>query len=233
MAYSHFPRLTRFLRKHVGFQGAESLQEALKGGKGVILVTGHFGAVEFLPGCLALNDYPATMICRFQTDRLRESMSQRAQWVDLDLIDADGGNVFLAAFKALKQGRILITECDEFDEWRTDHRRDTYFMGYRFSGDRTLDVLQKRSGAPVVTALLQRNGGREYTLHLTPVSGPSQTVARQCLGVLEDTIQAHPAQWYQWKKFGKMIEPHLEVKDDRQTSGYLAPEIGLSVPDQA
>lgn len=237
VGYSHFPRLCEFLKTKVKFAGAETLQEALQEGKGVILVTGHFGAVEFLPGALALNGYPTSMICRFQTTRLRESMGQRATDVGLELIDADEGNIILAAMKALKQGRILITECDEFDEWRPDPRRHSYFLNCRLPSDRTLALLQKRSGAKVVTALMNREGKKHYTCNLTMVDNEASlsqlSLSERCLSVLEDTVEDHPEQWYQWKKFGKLIKSHLEVKHGNQETGYLAPEIGLSIPDQA
>jgi len=237
VAYSNFPRLLNFLKSRVKFAGEEQLQTALEDGQGVILVTGHFGAVEFLPGALALNGYPTSMICRFQTNRLRESMGRRAEAVGLHLIDADQGNIILSAMKALKHGRILITECDEFDEWRPDPHRDNYFLNCRLPSDRTLELLQKRSGAQVITALVQRHGRQEYTCNLTAVglgaSPAPRSVHEQCLGVLESTVEDFPEQWYQWKKFGKMIKPHFEDDYDRQETGYLAPEIGLSVPDQA
>ena len=231
------PGCVKFLRSRVRFAGAENLQAALQDGKGVILVTGHFGAVEFLPGALALNGYPTSMICRFQTTRLRESMGQRAEAVGLHLIDADEGNIILSAMKALKQGRILITECDEFDEWRPDPHRNSYFLDCRLPSDRTLELLRKRSGAQVITALMQRDGKKQYTCNLTPVGKESSPVNlpihEQCLSVLESTVEDFPEQWYQWKKFGKIIKSLFEVEYDHQEAGYLAPEIGLSVPDQA
>jgi lauroyl/myristoyl acyltransferase len=237
VGYSNFPRLLKFLRARVSFAGAENLQAALQDGKGVILVTGHFGAVELLPGALALNGYPTSMICRFQTTRLRESMGERAEAVGLHLIDADEGNIIMSAMKALKAGRILITECDEFDEWRPDPHRDSYFLNCRLPSDRTLELLRKRSGAQVITALVQRQGKKRYTCNLTPVgNGASPThppIHEQCLNVLERTVEDFPEQWYQWKKFGKLIKSHVEVEYDRQEIGYLAPEIGLSLPDQA
>ena len=237
VGYSNFPKLLKFLRSRVKFAGAEKLQAALQGGQGVILVTGHFGAVEFLPGALALNGYPTSMICRFQTTRLRESMGRRAEAVGLHLIDADEGNIVLSAMRALKQGRILITECDEFDEWRPDPQRNSYFLNCRMPSDRTLDLLRKRSGAQVITALVQRHGKKQYTCSLTPVGNGASPVNlplhEQCLAILEKTVENYPEQWYQWKKFGKMVKSHFEVKDDRQETGYLASEIGLSVPDQA
>jgi len=234
-AYSHFKRLLKFLQHKIRLAGEEQLQEALAAGKGVILVTGHYGAVEFLPGALAVNGYPAAMICRFQTNRLRDSLTWRARAVGLELIDADDGNIILAAMKALKAGRILITECDEFDEWRLDPHRQSYFLGCQMPGDRSLDILRKRSGAPVITALVERHGCQSYTLNLTPVMNGADpaSASEECLQVLEAAIEAHPEQWYQWKKFGKMIKSRLEVENDRQESGYLAPEVGISVADQA
>ena len=99
------------MKSQVRFAGKEHLQAALEQGKGVILVTGHFGAVEILPGSLVMNGFPTSMICRFQTNRLRESLGWRAESIGLNLLDADNGNVILTAMKALKAGQILITEC--------------------------------------------------------------------------------------------------------------------------
>jgi Kdo2-lipid IVA lauroyltransferase/acyltransferase len=233
VAYANLRRLLRFLDERIDLTGEEELKQALAAGKGVILVTGHFGAVEFLPGCLAVKGYSVSMICRFQTSRLRTTLKERAELVNLNLIDAENGNVFLAASKALKAGQILITECDEFDEWRPQEAQRTTFLNYRLAADRSIDLLQKRSGAPVVTAFLHRNGGKRYTLNLGAVgngdAAASASVGAQCLAVLEQAVLADPAQWYQWKKFGEMILPDFEAEHDRQVRGYLAPETAVSL----
>ncbi len=233
VAYSNFPRLLKFLRNRISLEGEEELRSILAQGRGTLLVTGHYGAVEFLPGALAVRGYPVTMICRFQTNRLRESLQRRAEAVGLQLVDADEGNVFLAAVRALKNGRILITECDEFDEWRPAKGSDVRFLHHSLSGDRTLDLLRKRSGAPVVTALMQRNGRKRYTLNLTPVLGhPSEggEAGKACLKILEANIQTTPAHWYQWKKFAQMLNLKPETRHAHQESGHLAPELQVPVP---
>jgi hypothetical protein len=103
--------------------------------------------------------------------------------------------------------------------------------------DRTLDLLQKRSGAHVVTALMQREGKKRYTCNLTDVGNgafPAHlSLSERCLSVLEEAVASHPEQWYQWKKFGKLIKSHVGVEHDNQATGYLASKIGLSIPDQA
>ncbi len=233
VAYSNFPRLLKFLRHRIELHGQEELEEILAQGRGVILVTGHYGAVEFLPGALSVRDYPVTMICRFQTNRLRQSLQERADAVGLQLVDSEDGNVFLAAVKALKSGRILITECDEFDEWRPAPGNKVTFLNSPLTGDRTLDILQKRSGAPVVAAFMQRNGKKRYTLNLTPVltqASAGAAVGAACLQVLETSIQASPAHWYQWKKFGQMLDLTPEAVNDYQENGHLAPELQVPVP---
>jgi lauroyl/myristoyl acyltransferase len=237
VGYSKFPKLIKFLKSRIGFQGRERLEEALADGLGVILVTGHFGALELLPGALAVNAFPTSMICRFQNTRLREAQGHRAQWVGLDLIEPGRGQGFHKAMQALKAGRILIIECDEFERWRPDCQREIRFLGHRLALDQTLEMLHRRSGAPVITALMQRDGQGRYTCELTPVSESSAPVnipvAERCLAILEAAVQAHPEQWYQWKEFGKMVKTHREVGYDHPEGGYLAPEPAISLPDQA
>jgi lauroyl/myristoyl acyltransferase len=236
VAYYHYSWLVRFFKERVYFKGEERLKEALKEDNGVILVTGHFGAVEFLPAFLALNNYPTSMICRFQTERLRISLHQRAHRVGLDLIDADEGNIALNALKALKQGRILITECDEFEEWRPDPHRQVFFLNCRLPSDRTLDLLRKRSGAPVLTAFIKREGKKTYSCNLTTVVNDASPVnlplIEMCLLNLEMALEANPEHWYQWKKFGKIIKSRLEVGVEGQEIGGMAPEMIVSCADQ-
>lgn len=232
VAYSNFSRLLKFLKNRIKLNGEDELQRILAQGRGIILVTGHYGAVEFLPGALAVRGYPVTMICRFQTNRLRESLQKRAEAVGLQLVDSDKGNVFLAAVKALKNGRILITECDEFDEWRPAENQEVTFLNCSLTGDRTLDILRRRSGAPVVCGLMQRNGRKQYTLNLVPVpiASEAKTTGQECLKVLEASIQASPAHWYQWKKLGQMLDLKPEARHDYRESGHLAPKMQIPVP---
>lgn len=211
LAYSPFKRIKKFFAKKMRLEGETALQEALAQGKGAILATGHFGAVEFLPAALAFQGYKVAIICRFQTSRLRDSLVAKAKEVDLEVIDSDKGNCLLAALKALKQGRIIITEADEFDEWKAKDNHQISFLGAQLDYDRALDVLRKRSGAPVVSALVSRSA-HGYTLHLQPVAlnEPQDfRVGEKCLAILEEMCAALPTQWYQWKKFGKMILPQL------------------------
>lgn len=207
LAYAPEDRVKMFLIRRLQVQGADELRTALAYGRGVILVTGHFGAVEFLPAALGLHGYPAAIIVRPQTKELALSLTQRAALINLTLIIPEDGKVMPAALKALREGRILVTEADEFEMWRPDPMESIKFLGFPLPADRTLHVLQKRSGSPLLTALVRREPSRNYTLRIAASrAAPADQADRwHYLRLLEQAILADPEQWYQWKEFGKVI----------------------------
>jgi len=208
LAYAPEAKVKAFLSRRLELRGREELEAALRGGRGVLMVTGHYGAVEFLPAALSLRGYPVAVIVRPQTPELAASMAKRAALVNLNLIIPENGKVLPAALRALKAGRILITEMDEFEMWRGQGEEDRVnFLGFGIPGDRTLDVLQKRAQAPVLTALVQRRPRRHYTVAMEPVawSPLRDRLSSLCLRRLEQAVWDHPEQWYQWKEFGKVV----------------------------
>jgi hypothetical protein len=50
-----------------------------------------------------------------------------------------------------------------------------------------------------------------------------------CLNVLEKTLETYPEQWYQWKKFGKMIRSQFMVDSKAKKARSLKVEIGLAL----
>jgi KDO2-lipid IV(A) lauroyltransferase len=230
LAYAPESKVKTYLNKRLQVHGTEELQKALHVGRGVILVTGHFGAVEFLPGALGLNGYPAAIIVRPQTKELAVSLAQRAALINLTLIIPENGKVLPAALRALREGRILITEADEFEMWRVSESQTVNFLGFQIPADRTLEVLQKRSGAPLLTALVRREPKRRYTVDISSASPvPAyQEVSRQCLQVLERAIFGAPEQWYQWKEFGKVISARPEEHVPVVTQPKLVPHVSMT-----
>lgn len=206
VAYAPLVKLAALFRDRLRLPSMEELEQARQAGRGVILVTGHFGAVEFLPAALQLQGLPTAIIVRPQTQKLAASFRERAALIDLSLIYPETGQVFSAALQALRAGRILITEGDEFREWRPDHSRRLSFLGCSLTPDRTLEVLRQRSGAPVFGALLARDPADHYQLHLkrlAPEGG--STVGELFLAWLAQAIQRAPEQWYQWAGFGRYL----------------------------
>ena len=201
-AHKPLSEVIEFLNNSISFSGRKLVNEIVSQKRGCILVTGHFGAVEYIPLYLASNHYRPSMILRFKTKELREALVYKSKSVDLELIDADSPNVVFKALKAIKRGRILITLCDEIHSWRPSRRESTQLFGHRIHKDRTLDILYKRSKAPLCFGVIQR-GKNGYDLSIHPITNGEEncSVCRASWDLLEKYVYRNPEQWYQWPSF--------------------------------
>ena len=209
-AYLDFSTVCDYVDRHFTVQGIELLRAALAKGKGCILVTAHWGAVEFMPWVLHAHQVPTSVILECATAKLARSLKEKTSHRDRDteLITVEHcSSVFLRALQALESNRVLMTQCDEVDAWRRRIGHTiSLFGGRTLYFDNTIDVLAHRSGAPVVAAFLKRGHGNRYTLILEDVSvqREPQSTARDCLSLWEKYVSLYPEQWYQWKKWAAM-----------------------------
>ncbi len=67
--------------------GLSAIEQGIAKGKGVLLVTGHFGGIEFIPTYLAARNYPVTILVKFSSNHLRKISNEtgRQSW-DLKLL---------------------------------------------------------------------------------------------------------------------------------------------------
>ena len=231
-AHADYDKMCEFVRRNVKFEGKHLVDEALSQGRGLVLVTAHFGAVEFLPAVLALQGYRVTMVVRFKTERLKQILIPRVAPLGITLLDASNGEgVVFSACQALKSNQVLITEGDEFEAWRPYRDRLTPFLGYSSPLDRTLDLVQRRYDSPVIMGFVLRENGFKYRLELQDLNGVPHvsevaSLSQRALHTLEQYICSAPDQWYQWKdvriilgpKIFQEARPILETKADRSLS---------------
>ena len=207
-AYIDYSTVRRYVTEHFRVVGLDLLTKALEGGKGCVLVTAHWGAVEFIPWVLSGKGVPTSVILECATARLARSLQAQISHCDARLISsAYGGSIFLRAMQALKANRVLMTQCDEVDSWRRRRAHTIRLFGKELFFDNTIDVLSHRSGAPVVAAFLRRSAGNRYTLILEDVSVQRvpESTARDCLELWQKYVSLFPEQWYQWNKWGEMM----------------------------
>lgn len=232
IAYHHFGKARRFLDTHVAIPNLKLLDEALCQGKGVILVTGHFGAIECFPLTLAVKGYPVTMVVRFKTHRLKRALTERGASVGITLLDFnEGEGIAFKAIKALKSNQILIVMCDEFEVWRPYRDRHTRFLGCFSPLDRTLDVFKRRYDSPVLMGLFNRGNRDSYVVDLHSLEngqydGEDSPISERALRVLERYIIRTPEQWYQWKD----VRIVLGTKISEETRPIYATEADRSLP---
>ena len=203
------------------------LDRFLAKNQGVILVTAHFGAVEFLPGYLALLGYPIAIVAKFKTQRLKTKCEEKARTVGARIIDANEKSSFFLALSALKEGRILITQCDEVDCWKASSRRTLSLFGTTVQVDRTVSILWKRSGAPVLFGHVRRTGEGQYIAEIEDLfeaaDGTSpERLDERILKKLEQLVYTNPDQWYIWKNFQRMKASGAEgiAVEDRKSRDF-------------
>ncbi|MFZ0131304.1 MAG: hypothetical protein WAK95_02100 [Desulfobacterales bacterium] len=213
-AYRPLPAMMKYLQDNISISNIEWLDRIKAANRGGILISAHFGAVEYLPLFLAVKKYRPTMIVRFKTDKLREILTYKAGLVDLELIDADSQNVIFKAITAIRNGRILITLCDEIKNWRPCKTETMRIFGQPAPRDRTLDILVRRAKAPSCLGLMQRVKDG-YALSIHPFDGKDHNVSlsEASWNILEQYIYRHPDQWYQWPSFETEYAKYLAFSE--------------------
>jgi KDO2-lipid IV(A) lauroyltransferase len=228
--FSEADALRAYFDTHVTQEGMSALKEGLSKGKGVLMITGHLGGVEYIPLYLGANNYPVTMVVRFSSQRLRQISLTQSEKFGVRVIDGDTTpNIMKAIFSNLKENRIVITQCDEIDEWRPSRKDKIFFLGKQTCLDKTLNILSKRTASSVVFGIMHRKANHHYKFIATSWEEMSRqfqrsvdtTLGAVILKFLERYIYMYPEEWYQWKKY-----PLIEAIP----SGAIPVEVPAAIP---
>ena len=162
-AYSTAGTLRNFVMNHMESEGLDVIKQGLAKGKGILLITGHFGGVEFIPAFLGANNFPVSIVAKFKSKDLRNASVQQASNFLTKIIDAEQTpNIIRAIFDDLKANRIVITQCDEIDEWKPSRYDKLFFLGKQICLDKTVNILSKRCAAAVVFGVMHRDDNHRY-----------------------------------------------------------------------
>jgi Kdo2-lipid IVA lauroyltransferase/acyltransferase len=189
------------IAQRIRLEGLEHLDAALAGGKGVLLLTAHFGNWEF--GGLAL------MQRGYQIDAVSRD-PELAATADLMRRTREGRAVqhlypkqhTLAVMRALKQNRIVIILADQHD-WRGTLIN---FMGQLARGSVGPATFARVTGAAIVPVRASRGADDTILIHfepalaLQPTADKAADIERWTQRVhasLEAFVRAAPDQW-QW-----------------------------------
>jgi len=234
-AFSSTATLRSFFDTHVTATGLPLLQEAIAKGKGALVITGHFGGVEFMPAYLGYKDLPVAIVAKFSTSRLRERSISKSADFNAKIIDPDvTPNVFREMLKSLKENRIVITQCDEIEEWRPNQKKRIRFLGQEIFPDKSMNIMFQRAKVPTFFALMHRDQDHRYLFEAAPIetlmppeaAGSREAGGASLLRILEEYILQFPEEWYQWKKMPMLPVSHTMTP--RLTGPGLTPALNLS-----
>jgi len=190
----------------------EKLDKALGQGRGVLFVTGHYGGIEYIPIFLTLKGYPMSVIAKFATKQLKEVTYLQTKDLGLQLIDTDReSNILASVSRALRANRVVFIECDEIESWKPSQKENMIFLGKTIGVDKTINLIQRRTGAEVVFGVLHRFSLRKYRLiiescedMLSRLDKRPSSVGKAVLKTSEQYVYAYPEQWYLWEDYAEI-----------------------------
>lgn len=210
-AYHQMARgLVEFLHTHrytdaeilerVELENERAFSDAFAQGRGVVLVTGHFGNWEWLARRIAAGTYPVAVLYKEPKDpELGRRMSALRRTQGFETIDHENVR---GALQWLRRGGGLGVVMDQEPAKPEDgavvpllgRPTLTYVGPFR---------LARMAGAPVLTAFARRVGPSRYRIPLEPLPLSENPDARQALAEdaaafnarLEAEIRARPDHW--------------------------------------
>ncbi len=210
LEYSFLPWLTvENYESYFTFENAELLDQILKRGKGVLLLTLHLGHGDLACAAMSLHGWPMVMVSKFFKLKwlndlwfgMRERLGTRF------IAPRDSS---FALLRALKGGAVVVIPLDQFTGPPIGVR--STFFGAETGTAAGLAVMAARSGAPVLAAYTYRENGRHIVKYVREIPVPKDiTVATAALVTqefndeLEKYVRLHPDQWMwihrRWKRF--------------------------------
>jgi KDO2-lipid IV(A) lauroyltransferase len=207
--YGRFRRLDRArLEAWVEVHGFEQIEAAYARGRGVILVSGHFGNWELMGAAVSLRGYPVHFVVREQSNPYVDRfMNESRGHLGVGIVNV--GPEIRRVYRRLKAGEILGMLLDQ-DGGPNGEFVDV--LGRVASVQTGAAVLALRTGAPILPGAIARlpDGRHRVTFEeplLPDPNAPAEDEVRRlvtaCSASLERFILRYPDQYYwvhrRWK----------------------------------
>lgn len=206
--YILFPSLINKILEMTEFEGKENLDQALKKGKGAILVTGHFGSWELMGAAISKSGYPTDFLVGEQHNTLIDDvMNDYRQLMGIGIIKM--GVAAKGVIKALKSNRFVAMLSDQ------DAGGDgtiVNFFGMPASTPKGPAAFAIKTGAPIVTGgiIRDKTGAQkikvEEPIYLETSGNKEEDIQKLTqiyTSILEDYIRKYPDHWFwphrRWK----------------------------------
>ena len=190
--------------------GRDLVGEALREGRGLVLVTGHFGNWDIAARTLQAYGRPFNLVMAREANAttsdyahaIRERAGVRVIYSDSSVFSS------LNMIRALRDNEVVAIQLDR--TLGVDNTRLVPFFGAPAPFPSGPFVLARLAGAPLLPVFFPRLGTRHYAIRLgTRLTLPreardAQSLERAMRGVaaeFEDVIREFPWQWFQFAPF--------------------------------
>jgi len=199
--FARFPRLNSDnINKLVRFEGKEHIDNARRAGKGVIILTAHFGNWELLAASLSLSGYHLNAIARQIRSKTLDKLVKRYREV-VGVVSIDRDKSVKAALKCLKRNELLGILADI--DTKTDGIFVDFFgrLAYTPYGPVAISL---KTGAALIPAFIVRQNDDTHCVFVEPPlnlfsSGDWETDIKvntsRFTKIIENYIRRYPDQW--------------------------------------
>ncbi len=194
---------TQGVRERFHIVGKENLEAALAKGKGVILVSAHFGNFPLMLGRLSLEGYKTGGIMRPMKDRRTEKLflKERARFGVRTIYSIPRRDCVVTTIRCLRDNELIFIPLDQ--NFGTAGVFVDFF-GVKAATATGPVVLARRTQAQIVLCFIVRQKDDTHKIMLEPalklVEGKDEeeTVflnVQKITGVIESYIRKYPAEW--------------------------------------
>jgi lauroyl/myristoyl acyltransferase len=205
--FFRFQELTSdYIVKHIVIEGREHFDEALKQGKGVIVLTAHLGNWELGGVVLGLLGYPFWAVALPHKDkRVNDFFNFQRESKGVKVIPF--GRAARMCLNLLQNNKMVALVGDrDF----TGRGIPVDFFGKPALFPEGPAAFALQTGAPIVPGFMVRKPDDSFllkiekTISVEPTGNKQQdilSVTRQFAALFEDYIRRYPDQWYMFKTF--------------------------------
>lgn len=201
--FQHNPTLPPELE----ISGWEHFTQAHAQGKGVLLISAHFGCWELIPAATALQGYPTTVLVQKPSQAIFDRLFREYRsFAGVKTLNNDSLAGLRPAIKALKRGETVGLVIDQHGE---SERLIGQFFGQTVSLPEGPAYLAQHLGCPLVPVSIRWIGDR-HQLSFLPALDANDFVDPLSLmqalyDQLEQTIRRAPQNWLwsynRWDKY--------------------------------
>jgi len=194
--------------KIVRIVGGENLRDPIAQGRGIIIVTGHFGSWELLGAGAVAHGFPADFLVGEQTNTLvNNCMNDLRRGAGIGIIER--GIAARGVFESLKKRRIVALLADQ------DARKAGIFVDFFGAPASTFQGPAQfafRTGCPIVCCYIVRRGDETHDAYFLPPIYPKAGAGRDAeilrltqehSKILEDYVSRFPDHYFwahrRWK----------------------------------
>lgn len=197
-----------FHRFRIRIEGDELVREALRAGKGCLLLGSHLGSFDLLSlANRAFKGHPVNVMMHIDP----RSRVRTIAGIDDDasrVIELGRPDSFLRAYQVLERGEIVAVLADRIDG--SGVSLDAPFFGRPAPFPLGPHVLAARAGAPVIMCFGLYEGAADYRIEFIAF-GPAapansrgamlQPVVERYARLLEQAARRHPLNWFNFYPF--------------------------------